>query len=850
MIRTWLHGLARKAPRSWRGTHAQKRGQDYRRLHLECLEQRLAPATHTWTGATSALWSVATNWSGGSPAGDLNAVLVFPANAANLSNTNDLTNLTIQSISFSGGADYTIGGNSLTLSGGGMTLDQTVTSGNTVINVPITLGATQTWSVTNPSRTLQIGGVISGPATADLTKAGMGTLILSADNTYSGTTTFAAGFVLVNGSQPSSNVIVNGGAILGGSGTVGTITTSGVINPGGPGPGILRSGNVTFNAGSSLVIQLSSPTPGTGFSQLSVTGTVNLAGNPTLTPTLGTSRPSVGNTYMFITSTGAVTGTFNGLPDNSTLTLGGRTFRINYQTNGVVLTASTANTQTTVTSSSNPSPFGQSVTFTATATSVAPGIGPPSGTVTFRDGTNVLGTATLSTLGIATFTTSSAAPFSGGTHSITAAYNGDNNFATSTSAALTQTVNPASTAITVMSSANPSVFNQPVTLTATVTATASGTGTPTGTVTFLEGSASLGTATLDSNGRASIQTSALSTGSHLITARYTGTSDFATSTASLTQTVNPVSPVATTTVLTSSPNPSSLGQLVIFTATVSGVVAGTGTATGTVSFRDGTMTLGTATLSGGRATFSTSSLIGPSSHSITAVYSGDSNFAGSTSAVLMQTVVPPLPPNLNQNYVSHLYRDLLRRGPDGGGLMFWTGLLDQNQSTRSQVALAFLNSPEFRMQQVQDVYRTFLHRDADPIGLTSWTQFLAQGRTLEQLEVQIVISPEYLQRRAGGNTNNFLATLFMDAFNRTIDKAGRDRFGNDFGSGRKRQRAAEQIFATDEFRQDLVQSYYQRFLNRSADPGGLRASLAALKTGVRDETLIAVILSSPEYFVT
>src|SRR5262249_35792291 len=160
-------------------------------------------------------------------------------------------------------------------------------TGTDVINLPITLGATQTWTVTNASRTLQISGIISGAAPAGLTTDGAGTVMLTANNTYSGTTTVAAGFLLVNGSQPSSNVIVNSGATLAGSGTVGTITTSGVISPGGPGPGILNSGDVLFNAGSSLVIQFTGTTAGTDFSQLNSTGTVNLSGSPTLTVTLG-----------------------------------------------------------------------------------------------------------------------------------------------------------------------------------------------------------------------------------------------------------------------------------------------------------------------------------------------------------------------------------------------------------------------------------------------------------------------------------------------------------------------------------------------------------------------------------
>ena len=93
-------------------------------------------------------------------------------------------------------------------------------------------------------------------------------------------------------------------------------------------------------------------------------------------------------------------------------------------------------------------------------------------------------------------------------------------------------------------------------------------------------------------------------------------------------------PITTTTALTSSLNPSTVGQSVTFTASVSG--AG-GPPTGTVTFKEGATILGTGTLSSGTATFSTASL-GVGTHPITAVYSGDATFAASTSNTVTQVV--------------------------------------------------------------------------------------------------------------------------------------------------------------------------------------------------------------------
>ena len=291
---------------------------------------------------------------------------------------------------------------------------------------------------------------------------------------------------------------------------------------------------------------------------------------------------------------------------------------------GVLLNISSFPTTTTITSSSNPSSFGQSVTFTATVT--PKGSGTPTGTVTFSDGATTLGTSALNG-GTATVST---AALTVGLHSINASYSGDANFSSS-SASLNQTVNPASTTLTLGSSANPSGFGQPVIFTATITPQYSGQAS--GTVTFKDGNTTLGSVALNGN-VANLTTSGLAIGTHSITALYSGDANHAGSTSAvLTQTVKAAT---TTTTLASSTNPSIFGSSVMFTTTVT--TSGSTAPTGTVTFMDGATALGTGTLNAsGVATFATSSLA-VGQHSVTAVYGGDANNAGSTSSVLTQTV--------------------------------------------------------------------------------------------------------------------------------------------------------------------------------------------------------------------
>src|SRR5206468_1421962 len=213
-----------------------------------------------------------------------------------------------------------------------------------------------------------------------------------------------------------------------------------------------------------------------------------------------------------------------------------------------------AETTTTLTTSPNPSSLGQAVTMTATVASVRPGTGVPTGTVTFRDGDTTIGTATLDATGSASIIIST---FTAASHSLTAVYGGAGNFLASTSAAVTQVVNGATTT-TLTTTPNPSTAGQAGRRRGRKVAVGAATGVPAGVVTFRDGLATIGTATLGVTGSASIVVSTLAAGSHSLTAVYGGGGNFLASTsAAVTQVVNAG---VTTTTLTTTPNPSTAGQ--------------------------------------------------------------------------------------------------------------------------------------------------------------------------------------------------------------------------------------------------------------------------------------------------
>jgi fibronectin-binding autotransporter adhesin len=183
-------------------------------------------------------------------------------------------------------------------------------------------------------------GLISGDG-GRVNKNGSGTLTFTNDNTYTGRTEVFSGTLVVNGSQPGSRIVLGGGT-LAGTGTVGPIIPQlgGKVSPGSS-PGILNSGSVSLNAASTLVAELNGTTPGTQYDQLNVTGTVDVGG-AALNATIGFAA-NPGTSFTIIQNDGSdpVQGTFAGLPEGSTLAIGGQGFQITYKGgdgNDVVLT--------------------------------------------------------------------------------------------------------------------------------------------------------------------------------------------------------------------------------------------------------------------------------------------------------------------------------------------------------------------------------------------------------------------------------------------------------------------------------------------------------------------------------
>jgi hypothetical protein len=287
-------------------------------------------------------------------------------------------------------------------------------------------------------------------------------------------------------------------------------------------------------------------------------------------------------------------------------------------------------TSTVLDSSPNPSVAGETVAVRVHVETSHSGGRKPTGAVSLSvDGTPQ--SLALDASGAAAVDLSA---LSAGTHTLGARYAGDGDFLGSDATPITQTVVLAATTTTLAASRTSAVFGQPIDVTVKVRAEGPHVGTPAGTVNFTVDGASQAVA-LDASGSAALSLS-LAVGAHTIGASYSGDAGFAASDAGSLSLV--VTQAETRTTLSSSANPATSGAAITFSAAVKATGAGSGSPSGTVTFRDGAAVLGSAALDTSGTALLTAPSLAVGSHSITAAYSGDASFAASASAALTETV--------------------------------------------------------------------------------------------------------------------------------------------------------------------------------------------------------------------
>jgi hypothetical protein len=328
-------------------------------------------------------------------------------------------------------------------------------------------------------------------------------------------------------------------------------------------------------------------------------------------------------------------------------TYSGDTYYANSTATAVTVTVPKSPTTMSITPSTTTPSGGSSLPVSATITATSPGSSPPTGTVTFTLDGVAAGTSAVvpSSPSTSSIVLPSMTP---GGHILQATYSGDSYYASSTSQSVTLTVSKSPTAISISPSTLTPTAGGSMLVTAYITSSNPATVLPSGTVTITVDGTAEATATVvpGSPSTAVVTLPLVSAGSHILEGTYSGDTYY---TGSNSSTVAIDAAKGTTvTTLTATPPSLTAGTAETLTATIAPTnpVAGTTyTITGTVSFYDmGTTLLGTVPVTNNAATLTGVTLADNVSHTITAIYSGDINWLGSTSTSypLAATTLPDI----------------------------------------------------------------------------------------------------------------------------------------------------------------------------------------------------------------
>jgi hypothetical protein len=490
-----------------------------------------------------------------------------------------------------------------------------------------------------------------------------------------------------------------------------------------------------------------------------------------------------------------------------------------------------ASTTTALTNTPSSSVFGQEVTLTATVSVVSPAMGTPTGQVEFFNGSTSLGFAAL-VGNTATFPLTNLPP---GTLSLTSEYEGDSQFAASTSPAVTQTVTQASTTTTLANLPSSSIVGQSVALTATVAVVSPGTGTPTGSIEFFNGINSLGVVPLTGT-TAILNTTALPPGTLSLTARYSGDTNYTASTSvPVTQTVTAS---ATSTTVTANPDTPAPFEPVTLTATVV-PTSGTTVPTGTVEFFSNGISLGTSTLTNGQATLVATFDVGL--NIVTARYLGDSGHAASTSPEITVAVG-----DATQIFIDSVFVQLLGRNADEDELAFWTEQLDAGRSRRS-----FVNTLS-RTREAQDfttatIFEEYFGRPATEEEIR---RYQASAKSLGTgVRAAILGSRQYFNLQGQGSIEGFLTALGFDTTGTFFNPNVEAFLSAQLAAGASRLQIAQQALLSGPSRRQIVEQTYDQVLEREPTNAERAADVAVLGTSLTPKQLKNNLLASTEYFI-
>ena len=314
---------------------------------------------------------------------------------------------------------------------------------------------------------------------------------------------------------------------------------------------------------------------------------------------------------------------------------------------------------------------------------------------------------------------------------------------------------------------------------------------------------------------------------------YSGATDFAGGTS--TGTVAMGQGATSTTLTVSNLNPEAT-QSVTITATVSATSPGAGAPTGTVDFLNNGNSIGTATLSGGKATFTTTLPI--TVNSITAQYSGDTNFAGSTSSAVSVSTG-----TANERWLNRLFEILLDRPITTAEIPFWDKQLAKGRS-RYSIASEISKGKEAKLVAVQNAFNLYLGQPGTP------KELVAAVKTAQVTSTSIqaaVLGSQTFYNFSGGTYTSFYQSLLTSVFGTTFPNLQTE---HQLSEGKSRIRVANALLQSNLGRQSLLTQAFNFVLNRDPTQPEIVLYLSQMKhENVQLRSIAVTLLASSEFFV-
>ena len=275
----------------------------------------------------------------------------------------------------------------------------------------------------------------------------------------------------------------------------------------------------------------------------------------------------------------------------------------------------------------------------------------------------------------------------------------------------------------------------------------------------------------------------------------------------------------------------------------------------TIDWGDGTTSTGTISLSGGVYTVSGSHMYTDENNYTVTVQIQDNSGEGgagasatvSTTATILEELLPDGSRGTpNERFISELYRDLLNRPVDSGGLASWNAMLNAGVS-RTDIAFQIEQTTEYVNDVVEGLYQQYLGRAADPGGLAYYSSLIQAGVTIEQVSAMITASNEFFADQ-GGTGVDFIDGLYEDALGRQAGPSSVAYFSAQLAGGVTREEVADEVFSSQEYLNDVVSQAYESLLDRPADAAGQAGWVSLLNAGGTDQQVYAGLCGSQEYY--